>query len=113
MPVENLKKAAKVVAQIVMQSEDSFKDGFQLADLFSFIGVLSGIPDIIKNKQLIIDEYKNRTPLLMNELYLSFENDLNLDNKRVEAIAEKSLKFLIAGLDLVDEIRTKPITPLP
>lgn len=108
MPVENLKNAAKVVIDLIKQGEISFKDGFQLSDIFAFMGQFTAIPAIIQNKQALIDEWKNKTNADIQDLLAFIDANLAIQNKDVEAKIKGSIAAFISVISLVELFVSKP-----
>lgn len=108
--IENLKKAAKLGVSFGMQIEASAKDGFQVSDLFSFIDEVAQIPDVVKNKQAIVDEFKDLSPEERTQLVTYIETELVLENKKTEEVIEAGLEFVISVLSLVDKIKSVKAT---
>mgnify|MGYP003396733825 CR=1 FL=1 len=104
--IENLKKAAQLIISFGQKIESTTKDGFQVTDLFSFLGEVSQIPSIIQNKDNIVNEFKDLGASERAELATYIEQNLVLENKRVEKIIESGLQVLIAILVLVDDLKT-------
>lgn len=103
--IENLKQTAKLLISFGQKIESTTKDGFQVTDLFSFLGELSQIPGIIEHKDDIVAEFKDLTSAERSELVTYIEKELTLENKKTEEIIEASLVTAIAILALVDKLR--------
>jgi hypothetical protein len=109
--IEKLKVAAKLLISFGQKIESTSKDGFQIVELFSFLGELSQIPAIFADKDEIVAEFKDLDATERAELVAYIETELTLENKKVEAIIEKSLGVLISILQLVDSLKTAPAEP--
>jgi len=110
--IENLKKAAKLLISFGQKIESTSKDGFQAIELFSFLGEVSQVPDIISHKDDIVAEFKDLDATERAELVSYIETELVLENKKTEEIIEAGLALLISVLTLVEKIKTpKETTP--
>lgn len=117
MATENLKKAAGLLISFIKQGETSFKDGFQLSDLFAFMGQFAQVPEVIQNKQALIDEWKNKTNADVQDLLTFIDTNLAIQNAEVEAKIKAAIAALIANVTLIELFvkksnPTPPVTPV-
>lgn len=103
--IENLKKAATLAIRFGQQIETAAEGGFKLADLFGFIDEFSAIPEVVNNKQAIVDEFKDLDSTERAELVAYIEQTLDLKNDRLEGIIESGLELVLAILVLVDKLK--------
>lgn len=103
--IENLKKAATLAIRFGQQIETAAEGGFKLADLFGFIDEFSAIPEVVNNKQAIVDEFKDLDSTERAELVSYVEQTLDLKNDRLEGIIEAGLELVLAILVLVDKLK--------
>lgn len=113
MAVENLKNAAQVLINFVKQGEISFKDGFQLSDLFAFMGEFTAIPAILQNKQALINEWKNKTNADVQDLLSFIDTNLAIQNKDVEAKVKAAIAAFLANISLIELFIHKSIVVEP
>lgn len=110
--IENLKKASKLLISFGQKIESTSKDGFQIVELFSFLGELSQIPDIFAHKDDIVAEFKDLDATERADLVTYIETELVLENKKVEGIIEAALGLLISLLQLVEKLKA-PVAESP
>ena len=106
MSIENLKKAAKLAISFGQKIEATTKDGFQVTDLFQFLGEVGQIPGIVATKDAILSEIKGIDAAGRAELSAYIEQELVLENKKVEGIIESVLNILVALFVLIDRVKT-------
>lgn len=106
--IENLKKVVGTLITLAQTAETSLADGFQTSDLFAFIPVLSGIPDLLKNKDAIVQEFKDLTADETKELVDYVEQNFTIANKKVEDIIVAALDAGVSLFILVEKIKGTP-----
>jgi hypothetical protein len=113
--IEKLKQVVGLVVAFGQKIESTTADGFQVADLFQFIGEFAQIPDVVKSKDEIMAEFNDLDTTERAELTAFVENSLNLKNKKVEGIIEAAFGLAISILDVVSKIKAAneapPATP--
>lgn len=104
LQTDQFRKAALFGVALGMQAEKSFKDGFQpLKDLPTFIDELLMLPDIIENRDAILQQAMNLSPEDRDEVVRYVAENLDLENDTVELIVEEGWRIttgvlIIAGL---------------
>lgn len=105
--IENLKKIISATTGIGNKADSVFSDGVQATDFFAFIGDLSTVPAILKEKEAIKTEAKALTPEKRAQLSDYFAKQLDIANDRAEEIIEGTINFLMHAWEYYDLIRNK------
>src|SRR5688500_11337989 len=101
---EHLKKVAEFAAEFGGYAAQVFEDGkVSGAEAFGFLPKLMAVPGLLENKEQIKAEWAARTTETLAELNAHVKAVLTLPNKSTEAKIEKSVTFILAAIDLVDE----------
>lgn len=107
--IETLKKDIQLIVDAIKQSEASFKDGFQLTDLFSFVNVLSQVPGAIDSFKTVVEEAKDLTQDEVKALLDFVSAQLSLTNKKVEQNIKDAIAVIFAVLAFIKGLKAAPV----
>lgn len=110
--IENIKKVVIFGATVGKSISDDLADNkITLQEVLALIPSLMSIPDLIANKQAIIDEAKDLSFDEIKEVVAAVEGSIT--NENVVGTIEDALNFIIAGKNLVERFSKKAETPEP
>lgn len=103
--IDNIKKAVRLSVDFIKQIEQSTSDGFQITDLFSFVDELSRLPEVIANRNQLVDELKDLSAEERMDLQLFVINEFDIANDKAEAAIESALCLVISLISLITALK--------
>ena len=109
--IDNLKKVVSFGVTVAKSISDDLSDGkITFAEAIALLPQLMAIPDLIANKDAIINEAKDLSIDEVGELVAGIEG---ATSENVIAIIEDALTFIVAGKNLVERFTQKKDTTIP
>lgn len=109
--IEKLKTAGGVLSGAINTADAQLADGFQTADLIPIALAVLPLPEVLKAKDEIVNEWKDLSDDEIVELSVSFNAGLSLQNKQVENKIQKTVLAVAANVVAYRAWTTKPETP--
>lgn len=112
--IENLQKVLTFGVGLGSAIVADAKDGFNLNDVFQLLPQLMQIPELIKNKEAIINEAKDLSMTEIQQLVASVNGVIK--DEHVVNIIEHALSVAVAAVALVQDFKPAPaaeIAPAP
>lgn len=99
--IDHLKQALKFVNDFRNQIAQTKKITFVAA--ISFIDDLIALGGVIEDWKIIIAEWKDRTPIELQELYAYAKTLAPIPNDKVQAFVDKSFRWMLLTFELVED----------
>lgn len=111
--IENLQKVLSLGVALSTGIINDAKDGFNLNDVFKELPLLMQIPDLLKNKDAIVNEAKDLSLPEIETLVKSVEGVIN--NEQVTSVIEHGLSVIVSVVALVEDFKSKaaPVVNAP
>lgn len=107
--IDTIKKDIQLIIDAVKQSEASFSDGFQYTDLFSFVGILSQIPDAIKSKDALVAQVKDLTQDEVAEVLAFVDSQFSIGNKKLEGNIKDGINVVFSLLTFIKGLKAAEV----
>src|SRR5690554_4620253 len=109
---ENLKKAGDILTDVVMHVVDSLKDGkITGAEAIGILPKLMDIPSVLENKELLANEWKNRTRESVIELSDYVASKLNFQYEHTRYKAKALVYMAASAINTLDAFKLNPPKP--
>lgn len=99
--IDNLKKVLNFGVSFGLHLSTELKDGFDYYKIFALVPDLMQVPDLLKNKQAIMDEVKDLSVEEIAALITSVENSALITSDKVKEIISIAVDILQAVVKLV------------
>jgi len=103
--IEHLKKAIHLAIALPIQITKTIKTKFQLFDILAFIDEFRELTTVIKEKQLIVDEFENLSTAERKELFEFVKEEFSIPDSNAEIFIENALSWVDSTLILIDEAK--------
>ncbi len=103
--IEHLKKAIHLAIALPIQIVKTIKTKFQLFDILAFVDEFRELTTVIKEKQLVVDEFENLSPAERKELFDFVKDEFDISDDKAEIFIENALTWVDSTLILIDEAK--------
>ena len=106
--IEKLKSASGIITEAINKADAQLADGFQTADLIPIAFAVLPLPEVLKAKDEIVNEWKDLSDDEVIELAANFNVGLNLRNKQVQNKIQKTVSAVAANVVAIRVWTSKP-----
>lgn len=103
--IENLKRAVHLAIALPVQGVAAVKSKFAIFNILGFIGEVTDLVDLFKNRQNVKIEFKDLHPEERLELIAYIKIEFTLTDKEAELFAEDALSWVNSTISLFERAK--------